>query len=151
MALVRWQPTNRTPSRVRNRRDDVESFFEDFFGYHPPRYVGSPSNTFTPRLNLKDTPEAYILRVELPGFEREQIDLTINSDLVTLKGERKEEPEAENECYYCRESQGGSFERSIQLPQPVVADKAEAKLQDGVLTVTLPKEQQRKSVTISVN
>ena len=151
MALVRWQPTSRTPSTTRARRNDVESFFEDFFGYRQPQNGGVTRNTFTPRINLKDTSEAFVLRVELPGFEREQIDLTINSDIVTLKGERTTDTEEENECYYCRESFDGSFERSIQLPQTVVSDKAEAKLQNGILTVTLPKEQPRKSVTISVN
>lgn len=151
MALVRWQPTSRTPSTTRARRNDVESFFEDFFGYREQQDAGFSRNGFTPKINLKDTPEAFVLRVELPGFEREQIDLTINSDVVTLKGERTSETEEENECYYCRESVEGNFERSIQLPQTVVSDKAEAKLQNGILTVTLPKEQPRKSVTISVN
>jgi HSP20 family protein len=156
MALVRWQPNRSAVSNysgARDPREDIECFFEDFFGSRPWWRGTSPNRPagFTPRVNLKDTPEAFVLKVEVPGFDKEQIYLTITNDLVTLKGERPEEAESDNECFYCRESFAGSFERSIALPQSVDSDGAEAKLQKGILTVTLPKASPRKAVTINVS
>ena len=155
MALVRWQPNRSDVSNVsstRDPREDIECFFEEFFGSRPWRRGTSrnESSNFSPRINLKDTPESFVLKAEVPGFDKEQIYLTITNELVTLKGERGEETESDNECFYCRESFSGSFERSVQLPQSVDSESAEAKLQNGILTVTLPKANPRKAVKINV-
>lgn len=150
MALVRWQPNRRSQTLSYNPRNDLECFLEELFG--PRSWESRPSNAaFSPRVDLRDTPEAFVLKVDLPGVDREGLELTITSELVTLKGERKDSPEGESDCYVCRESFGGTFERVVPLPQSVDADRSEAKLANGVLTVTLPKEKPRKAIKISVS
>lgn len=150
MALVRWSPNRRSPSTIRNSRDDLECFLEDFFGYRPWGN-GTAAASFAPRVDLRDTPEAFVLRAEVPGVSKDELEVTITPDVVTLKGERKDETLAESDCYYCRESVTGRFERTVPLPQPVVSDKAEAKLQDGVLTISLPKAQPKTAIKINVS
>ena len=150
MALVRWQQNRHVPTNTRPSREDIECFLEEALGYRP-RGNGKSTTGFTPRVDLKDTPEAFVLRADVPGVDKADLDLTINSDVVTLKGERKLDAETESDCYYCRESYDGSFERTVPLPQPVLADNAEAKLVNGVLTVTLPKAQPRTAIKIAVN
>ena len=150
MALVRWSPSRQSPSTIRNSQHDLECFLEDYFGFRPRGRQAAVAG-FSPRVDLRDTPEAFVLRAEVPGVAKGDLDLTITSDVVTLKGERRDETLEESDCYYCRESVEGSFERTVPLPQPVVSDKAEAKLQNGVLFVTLPKAQPKTAVKIGVS
>ena len=85
-------------------------------------------------------------------MSKEDLDISISNDVVTLKGERKSEEESENnECYYCKESTYGSFERHIQLPENIASDEAKAGLENGILTLTLPKSEPKGSVKIEVN
>ena len=153
MALVRWNPIERS---ARVYRDDLESVLEDFFvagysplwGIRPRRAIVS---AHVPRIDIADSEKALVLKAEVPGFEKDDLDVTITRDAVTIKGGHKEEKEDSNECYYCRESAVGSFERRVPLPVEVNAEKAEAKLHNGVLTLVLPKAEAAGSVKIAVN
>lgn len=152
MALVRWNPNGRRASR-----DDIEYILEDFFGprYRPwwsgPERVVPAEPEYSPRVDVVNSDDVVILTAEVPGIEKEDLDISISDDLVTIKGERKETAHSENECFYCRETSAGTFERQIRLPESVVADKADAKLRNGVLTLTLPKAESRGAFKVEVN
>jgi len=80
-----------------------------------------------------------VIKAPIAGVKPEDIDISINDDTVTVRGERKKEKETKQEDYYCQECYWGSFSRSVILPVGVAADKAKAVFKDGILTISLPK------------
>jgi len=80
-----------------------------------------------------------VIKAPIAGVKPEDIDISINDDTVTVRGERKKEKETKQEDYYCQECYWGSFSRSVILPVSVAADKARAVFKDGILTISLPK------------
>ena len=151
MALVRWRDGSKPQTVSRGRAHDLECFLNDVFGNRERWYRPEPKQ-YEPRINLMDTPEAFVLKAYVPGYGEDDLNVSISSDIITIKGTYEEASESSEDCYFCRESFGaGAFERSVPLPQPVVADGSNAELSKGILTITLPKEQPQKAVTISVN
>ena len=155
MALVRWKSGNRNLAAYPNARDELECLLEEFFsGWpRPPRRPFQMQNTqaWHPRVDVKATEKEYILSAEVPGLGKEDLNVTITKDLVTIKGERKQENEEETDCYYCKETTSGSFERQIALPEHVLSDQAQAKLTNGILTLTLPKAEPQNSGTVTID
>ena len=155
MALIKWQP-QRELEPFRGLREEVDRLFEDFFRGWPRAWTGEAAlparGEFVPKVDLKETDKEFVLSAELPGIEKEELEVNITEDSVSIKGERKLEKEEKDEGYYFRESTYGSFQRVVPLPSEVVAEKAKAKLKDGVLMLTLPKseESKRKGVPIKV-
>jgi HSP20 family protein len=96
--------------------------------------------------------DEYVVRAELPGMKKEEIDISAAGDSLTIKGERKAEKEAKEKDYYLCERCFGSFERSLSLPTAVETGKVEARYENGVLEIKLPKvpEAKPKRVEISV-
>jgi len=95
--------------------------------------------------------ESYVITAVTPGLKAEDLKIEILGDVVTLRGEiRRDEPERETD-YLLRELSYGAFERTLQLPETVDAEKAEASLADGVLTVRLPKTEDARPKQIKVN
>jgi HSP20 family protein len=90
------------------------------------------------------------VRAELPGVEAKDIDLNLSGDILTVRGEKKEESEKKEKKYFSRESYYGAFERSIRLPAEAQLDNVEAKFKDGVLNVTLPKSENSRSKKIEI-
>jgi len=92
-----------------------------------------------PATDLKDTGKDFILKAEMPGVTKEDVDITIHNDSVEIKAERESGKEEEHEGYYYREMGKNSYYRRIPLPEQVAAEKVEGKLENGVLELTLPK------------
>jgi len=92
-----------------------------------------------PLTDLKDTGREFVLKAEIPGVTKDDIDITVHSNSVEIKAERKAEREEEKEGYYYHERGSTSYYRRVPLPEDIDADKAEGKLADGVLELTLPK------------
>ena len=154
MALVRWNPSGRNVALNRNFKDDWECFLEDFFGGQPRTWRNRSEEyrpAFSPRVDLIDNKTEFIVRADVPGLDKDELDITINAEVVTIKGERKAEETSEDECFYCRESSYGSFERVVTLPEKIVNDEAKANLKNGVLTLNLPKAEPTGAVKIEVN
>ena len=156
MALVRWNPNRKNVGSSIKYDDDAECFYDDYYfgGYSRPWYgrwnvPARSSGSF--RVNLVNNDKEVVLTADLPGIEKEDLDITVTNDVVTIRGERKAEQTSEDECYYCQESTYGSFERSVPLPDKVVTGEASASLKNGVLTLTLPKAEPKGSVKIKVN
>lgn len=153
MALVKWEP-RRELEPVRSLRQEVDRLFEDFFrGWPKPWSSGwfAPAEgAFTPSIDLRETEKDFILTAEVPGLQKEDVDVNIMEQSVTIRGERKQEKETKEQDYHYRETSFGSFQRVVPLPAPIKADEARAKLKDGVLTLTLPKAEPSKPRGVKV-
>jgi HSP20 family protein len=93
----------------------------------------------TPALDVKETEKELVVTADLPGIDEKDIQLTIHDGILSLRGEKKSERKDERENYYVMERSHGTFQRSIRLPETVNDEKAEARFDKGVLTITLPK------------
>ena len=105
----------------------------------------SGEKEWTPRLDVIDTDKTVEVKADLPGLDRKDIDITLDRDTLTIKGEKKHEEETKERHYYRVERRTGTFYRTIRLPAEVNPEKIDATFKDGVLTVTLPKLEGRKS------
>lgn len=101
-------------------------------------------------IDVFQTPDAIIVKSTIAGIKPEDIDISINNDLLTIRGKREMNEKIKEENYLYRECYWGSFSRSIILPVEVEADKIDAYLENGVLTVVLPKARSAKQISIKV-
>ncbi len=107
--------------------------------------LGAPSllrgarTSFAPAFDLKETRDAYLLKADLPGVREEDVDVSVTGNRLTVRGQRESERREEGDTQYIYERSHGAFTRSFTLPEGVDADRVEADLDDGVLTVRLPK------------
>lgn len=104
---------------------------------------------WSPRLDVSETDQALQITADLPGLEKKDINISLEDDLLTISGERKEEREEKDKKYHTIERRSGSFFRSIRLPAEVERKRINAKFANGVLSITLPKsaESKRKKAT----
>ena len=145
MALVPWRPFEDF-STLRREMDRV---LERFFG--EPSGVERPVGMWTPRTNVTETKDSLTITAELPGLEAKDVDVAISGDMLTIKGEKKQEKEEKDEYHHVVERTYGAFSRMVRLPAPVAADKIKASFKNGVLTVTLPKTEEAKQKAIPVS
>jgi len=103
-----------------------------------------------PAVNVWEKPEAVMVEVEVPGVKGDQIDISVVGNELTIKVSRPESDPADT-AYHRRERPAGAFTRVLRLPSEVAADKVEADLRDGVLTITLPKSESARPRKININ
>ncbi|NOX89965.1 MAG: Hsp20/alpha crystallin family protein [Calditrichaeota bacterium] len=142
--LVKWEPMMGL-ARV---NDIFDSMLEDFFSMDTR--LSEPVSSLIPLMNIEETKDAYKVSVELPGMEKDDIDIQIKDNVLTISGEKKEETKSEEGTFYRRERRYGKFSRSISLPGDVKVDNIEAEYKNGVLTLTLPKAEEAKPKKIEV-
>ena len=108
--------------------------------------------TYSPRVDVSETKENFVVRAELPGLKKEDVKLTVKDNVLTLSGEKCYEEKRDEENYHWRETRYGKFERSFRLTDGIDRGKIAADYKDGVLTITVPKtkEAQIKEIEISV-
>jgi len=126
-----------------------ESLFEDFFNL-PALRRWDVSDSFLPKVDIRETEEEVELTFEIPGMKRDDIKVTLNGDQLTISGERKLDREDKDSGYVRREISTGSFSRSFTLPDYVNRDKISADYKDGLLTVGLAKLEEVKPKEIEV-
>ncbi|MFW6082012.1 MAG: Hsp20/alpha crystallin family protein [Desulfosalsimonas sp.] len=136
-----WRGPIEEMDRMRRYLDQLMGQSET--GFRLPR-----SGVF-PLINLTETKDSYILRAELPGVNAEDLDIQAAGRNITISGERKIEPDP-NATYHRRERGAGSFSRALTLPGDIDRDRIEASLKDGVLTVTVAKEEKAKARQIEI-
>ena len=114
--------------------------------------LGSAENlrTWFPATDVSETPEELTLRLELPGLSRDDVELSIERNTLTVRGEKRQESTTGDENFYRSERSYGSFSRSFSLPSTVDASKIAAEYKNGVLTVTLPYREEAKPRTVNV-
>jgi HSP20 family protein len=111
----------------------------------------SRGGEYMPKFDVKENKNAYVLRADVPGVKEEDIDLSLNGNLLTVSGKRDDERREEGEQYYSVERSYGTFSRSFSLPDGIDASAISADLKSGVLTVQIPKrpEAQPRKITLS--
>jgi HSP20 family protein len=142
-ALRAWEPFYR-PS---NLLDEIERMAGEMWGaWRPYTYHTHP----TPRMDMYEDKEGLVIKAELPGISKADIDISLEGDILTLKAEKKEEKVAEDTNYYCCERGFGQYSRSVSLPYPVDAEKISATFKNGLLEIRLPKTEEVKGKHIEV-
>jgi len=137
----------RLPSRYQDPfqsfRTEMDRLFDSFLGGAPSlaslRQGFSGAQVVTPTLDVKENEKEIVVKADLPGLDEKDINLTIHNGVLSLRGEKKSEHTDERENYHVMERSYGSFQRSIRLPDTIDEDKAEARFDKGVLTISLPK------------
>ncbi len=132
MSIIKWTPFLDT-------FDEMEKFFAD----------RGPEG-FAPAIDVYETKESVVVKTLLAGIDPKNVELSIENDVLTIKGETSKESEVDEKNYYRKEIRSGSFFRSVSLPAHVSSDKAEAEFKDGMLNITIPKAEQPKSKTITI-
>ena len=120
-------------------RREMDSLFDNFFSGFDIEPFGNRMGAFSPKIDVTENDKEIKISAELPGMDDKDIDLSLQNDMLTIKGEKKEEKEDKGKDYYKVERSYGSFSRSIPLPAEVDTNKADAKFKKGVLSITLPK------------
>jgi HSP20 family protein len=129
-------------------RDEMERFFERFAR---PRWDDMPAlGQWTPRVDVTETKDAVVVKAEIPGVEQNDINASLQDQMLTIKGEKHEEKEQKDERYHRVERSYGAFLRAVRLPAPVEGGKVSATFKNGVLTVTMPKTAAAQGTTIPI-
>ena len=105
---------------------------------------------WTPAVDIAELDNQFVVKVELPGINKDDVKITLESNILTIRGEKKEETDVKEENYHRVERTYGSFQRSFKLPTTVKGDNIDATYKDGILTVTLPKAEEAKPKQIEV-
>ncbi len=136
-----------TPWLFRREFDDL---IERFFGDEPLISRGTFGRIFTPAVNIAENENEITLTAEIPGMDKNDLDVTLTGDTLTIKGEKKAEHEEKSDNFHRIERSYGSFTRSFSLPCEVQQDKIDANYKDGVLTLKLPKSEHCRSKSVKI-
>ncbi len=142
--LTRWDPFRDAVTL----REAMDRLFEDSFIPARRRGAEERDRGFALPLDAYVTPNEIVIMANMPGIKPESVEITIEGDALTIKGERP--APLENVNYVLQERAYGKFQRTLNINVPVNADKAEAKFENGLLTLTIPKAEAIKPKTISV-
>ncbi|MEJ8800949.1 Hsp20/alpha crystallin family protein [Pontibacter sp. H249] len=131
-----------------NRYNGMQESMPNTFSSMLDRFFNESVNSknfagFTPHVDACETEKGYEIELALPGVKKEDISIDFQEGRLTITGERKLEKKEEGRRYHMMETQYGSFSRSFYLPDKVSPDKISAQLEDGVLLVTVPKDEQK--------
>ena len=141
--LTRWEPVR----EMMTLREAMDRLFDDAFTRPINLRDGGSS---APAVDMYQTDDEVVVKVALPGFKADEVQINVTGDVLSLRGELKREQEEKDKAWHIREHRWSSFERSVALPTQVQADRANADFENGILTISLPKAEEVKPRTISV-
>jgi HSP20 family protein len=144
MALVRWDPVRELDSL----QTDMNRLFDRFFGATPPN--GTAERRWIPAMDLVETGDSLVLRADLPGVNEDDVEIEVKDGVLTISGERKSEHEEVGEGFHRVERSFGRFSRALNLPDGVDANKVEAKFDNGVLEVRIPKPEETQPTRVQI-
>ena len=133
MAIERWHPF----TELMSLRQAMDRLFDDSF-VRPSRILSILGEARDPTLDIYQTPNEVVVKAALPGLKPEDVSIDITGETLTIRGEHKAEQEIKKEDYLYQERRYGAFSRSVVLPSGLKPDKAEATMEDGVLTLSSP-------------
>jgi HSP20 family protein len=142
--ITRWDPFQ----DVLSLREAMNQLMEESF-VRPAAAQGSKN--FVPALDFSETAEGYLVEAALPGVKPEDVEITVENNVLTIKGETRQETDSKQRNFHRIERRFGSFQRTIGLPTTVKADAIKADLTNGVLRLEIPKAEEVKPRKISVN
>lgn len=145
--IVRWEPMR----EMLSLREAMDKLFEESFVGPQLQSLWSAGDSASLTLDLYETDDALVVTAPVPGIKPEDVDITITGNALAIKGETKAEEREEKGNYIRREVRYGAFQRTMELPVDVQADKAEALFENGMLKLTLPKAEQAKPKSIKIN
>ncbi len=145
-SLIRWNPGSNVQSRMSRLVDEA---FNDFLA---PAGLARSSEleTWAPAVDIVEDEEAILFHFEMPGMTRDNVEITLEDRTLTLRGERRFERDEENVQYHRIERAHGTFSRSFRLPANVDTDAAEARFDNGLLTVRVPKSDEAKPKRLEI-
>ena len=150
--LAPWRPFTDLTRWERDMERMMDSFFDRRMrSWWPERWFKTEGAlTGAPALDVYEEKDEIVVKAELPGLEKDNVEVNLSDHTLTIKGEKKKEEEVKEEDYYRSERSYGKFVRSLQLPTEVKADAIKASFKNGVLEVRLPKTEAAKSREIKV-
>lgn len=140
--LTRWEPVR----EMMTLREAMDRLFDDAF----TRPFNVSAVSAIPAIDLYQTADEVVVKAALPGLKTEDVQISVTGEVLTLRGEYKQEEEKKEATWHIREQRYGSFERSIMLPTDIQTDKAKADFENGILTISLPKAETVKPKTINI-
>jgi len=142
---------HRLGRRVPTLRTGLPQAFDELWrGFRIPEATRSRLGAFRPNVDISENDEEIRLSAELPGIEEDDVEVSLDGDLLTIKGEKKDEREEKEKGYHRVESLAGSFQRSFRLPAEVDPETVTARFDRGVLTVRVPKPEQARPQVRSI-
>ena len=145
--LVRWDPAR----ELDTLQSDVNRLFDSFFGRRGEAGGAAQARRrWVPAMDLVETDDSLVLRADLPGLERKDIEVEVKDGVLTVAGERRAEHEDKREGFHRVERSFGRFSRSLELPKGVDPDAVSAEFHNGVLEVRVPKPAERQPTKIEI-
>jgi HSP20 family protein len=142
--VTRWSPTT---AYLAGR----EPFFRLVDSIFNTDAQGEETRAWVPPVDIQETGDAYLFHAELPGLSKDDIQITLENNVLRVNGERKMEKDVKKDTYHRVERTYGTFTRTFTLPTQVDADKVQASFENGVLTISVPKAEQAKPHRISIS
>jgi HSP20 family protein len=142
--LTPWRPFGELTSL----RREMDRLWDSFFGERPfPRIW---EREWAPSLDVSETKNTFVVKAEVPGIDAKDVDISLSGDVLTIKGEKKQEREDKEEDYHLVERSYGGFSRSVRLPAEVESGKIKASYENGILKVILPKSEKAKAKEVKI-
>jgi HSP20 family protein len=148
MALVRWDPAR----ELDTLQGEMNRLFSSFFD--TPRTAGgngAPARRWIPAMDLVETEDHFVLKADLPGVSESDVNIELESNVLTISGERKTEHEAKKDGYYRLERSTGTFSRALTLPEGIDSGAVTASFDKGVLEVRIPKPAEAKPRRVQIS
>jgi HSP20 family protein len=144
--IARWDPAQ----DFAHLRNTMDRLFDQRFSRLPGFRGGDELSATNLGLDIYETGVEYIVKAAIPGVDPADVDISVEDDVLTIKGESKKEEEESGETWIRRELSFGSFQRSLRLPPTVEAEKAQATFENGMLKLTLPKRPEARARSIKI-
>ena len=149
MPIGRWDPFR----DVAALQDRINRIFSESFGSARELDEDGGIYDWRPPVDIYETAEGFILKVELAGVEKENVSVEVKDDVLTLKGERLLDPQVKDEQYYRKERSFGKFQRSFTLQESIKPEQVKASFKNGILTIVVPRPaaEGAKQVTVKID
>jgi HSP20 family protein len=156
MTLIRWKPLRDVTAwhPVANMFDEFNSVHNEidrvFDRFRGGEFDTNATQSWLPAVDISEQENSFVIKAELPGVDKKDVKITVQNDVLTIKGEKKQESEKKGENYHRTERSYGSFQRSFTLPATIASEKIDASYDNGVLILNLPKLEEAKPKEIEV-
>lgn len=150
MALAKYHKPEDRGLSPWNLYSGVERLFDDFFGVGRDLDLPASMRAWAPAVDIEETEGEYRLKAELPGLKKEDVKISVEDNVLTIAGERKEEKAEKHRKVHRVERSYGSFSRSFSLPASIAADRVSASYKDGVLEIVVPKKEEAKPRQVEI-
>ena len=146
MTIIKWSPAR----EIASLQQGINRLFEDVFS-QPGGYDPDTMGAWRPPVDIVDTTEAILIYVEIPGVDKDEVDIEVKDNVLTIRGERVVDSRIGNGSYYRSERVFGKFGRSFALPAMIRTDNIKANFKNGVLKISIPKPEEEKPRQVTIN